>query len=179
MSDMPSQPSAGTPLPAGSSSTVSDRPAPGRHWIVVAVVALAAMLVGALATAATLFAIRDDQPQPQHRYEVRVRLDLAATAEQKTVVESALSTRYPADAIRTESRAEAYERFKELFKDQPDLLESVRPDSLPESLLVVTVGRLFDCAALAAVKGMTGVDGIIVRQLAAVGRPDAVLLNCP
>ncbi|GAA3730618.1 hypothetical protein GCM10022225_10560 [Plantactinospora mayteni] len=144
-----------------------------------AAVALAAMLVGALATAATLFAMRDDQPQPQHRYEVRVRLDVAATADQKAVVESSLSTRYPTGAVRTESRDEAYERFKELFKDQPDLLYSVRPDSLPESLLVVTAGRLFDCAGLAAVEGMPGVDGIIVRQLPAVGRPDAVLLNCP
>jgi cell division protein FtsX len=32
-----------------------------------------------------------------------------------------------------ESREEAYRRFAELYRDSPDLVESVRPDSLPES----------------------------------------------
>jgi FtsX extracellular domain len=35
--------------------------------------------------------------------------------------------------VRTETQAEAYERFKEIFADDPELLELARPESLPAS----------------------------------------------
>lgn len=53
--------------------------------------------------------------------------------------------RRAADALRDDDRiarldtvtqAEAYERFKEMFKDQPELVEQVRPESLPASIEV-------------------------------------------
>ncbi|PZG01524.1 hypothetical protein C1I99_06880 [Micromonospora deserti] len=167
------------PLPAVSPSAVSDQSAPWLRWIVLAAVALAAMLVGAIATTVVLFSMRDGQPQPQNGYEVRVSLEVDVTAEQKGAVESALSTRYPADGVERESREEAWERFKELFKDQPDLIRSASPSAMPESFRVVTVSQVFDCAALAPVERMPGVDKIIVRQLADGRHPGAVVLNCP
>lgn len=39
--------------------------------------------------------------------------------------------------VEEETQAQAYERFKEIFADQPELLELARPDSLPASLGLV------------------------------------------
>ncbi|MDQ7907498.1 permease-like cell division protein FtsX [Phytohabitans sp. ZYX-F-186] len=143
-------------------------------------VVVAAMLCGAgAATAVTLLVVRDEQPQSTREYEVRVILDVDLPAEQKAAVESALSSRYPADTIGLETREEAYQRFKETYKDDPDLVESVRPESLPESFVVTTTVEAFDCAALSPVERMDGVEAIRVWQPAAAGRPCAVLLDCP
>jgi cell division protein FtsX len=38
------------------------------------------------------------------------------------------------ESVREETRQQAYERFKETFKDQPDLVELARPESLPASV---------------------------------------------
>jgi FtsX extracellular domain len=92
---------------------------------------------------------------------------------------SALSSRYPAGTIRVETGEEAYQRFKELYKNEPDLIEKVRPESLPESLLVTTTAKVFDCAVLAPVARMDGVASAQVWQLAAGERPRAAVLDCP
>lgn len=142
--------------------------------------AVAAMLCGAgTASAVTFLVVRDDRgSQPAREYEVRVFLDVDTTAEQKAAVQAALSSRYPG-TIRVETREEAYQRFKELYKNEPDLVEKVRPDSFPESLLVTTTAKVFDCAALAPVARMDGVDSARVWQLAAGERPRAAVLDCP
>ncbi|MGI5212725.1 permease-like cell division protein FtsX [Plantactinospora sp. CA-290183] len=190
MSDLPPRPAMGPPT-MGPPSTVppapavpppgaADRSAAWRPWILLAAVAVLAMLVGAgAATAVVLAFAPDGPPRPQQRYETRVTLTMDATAEQKAAVEAALTARYPADGVRLESRAETWERFREVFKDDPELLDRVRPDDLPESFLVRSGGRVFDCAGLAPVERLPGVDQIRVRQLAAGGLPDADLLGCP
>ena len=38
------------------------------------------------------------------------------------------------ESVREETRQEAYDRFKEIFADQPDLVESASPESLPASV---------------------------------------------
>lgn len=173
---MSDNPPAIDPLPAPASRSV-----PWLHWVVLAAAAGTAMLCGAgAATLVTLLVMRgDDQPQTAQRYEVRVILDMDATAAQKAAVESMLSSRYPGGPIRLESRPEAYERFKDVFKDRPDLLRDIRPEAMAESLLAVTTTKGFDCAALSPVEGVDGVDAVHVRRLADAGHPDAVLLDCP
>ncbi|MCW6003431.1 permease-like cell division protein FtsX [Micromonospora sp. CPCC 205371] len=171
MSDTP--PAAAPPPAAG-------RSAPWLRWAVLAGVTIVAMLAGAGgATAVTLLIVRDEQPQTARQYEVQVFLDVAATAEQKAAVESDLSARYPAGAIRLQTREEAYENFKQVYKDDPDLLRSVEPSSLPESFVVTTTATGFDCAALSPVERMDGVDEATVRRLDDSGRPDALILGCP
>lgn len=45
------------------------------------------------------------------------------------------------ESVREETRQEAYEHFKEVFKDQPELVELARPESLPAAVhLVVRKG---------------------------------------
>lgn len=41
-----------------------------------------------------------------------------------------------------ETRDETYERFKEVFKDRPDLLEQVRPESVSASVSLVPAGSI-------------------------------------
>ncbi|MGN9913886.1 permease-like cell division protein FtsX [Phytohabitans sp. LJ34] len=170
-----------TPAAAVPPPTPADRSAPRPRRVLLAALAVAALLCGAgLASAVTFLVMRDDAgPGPAREHEVRVFLDVDATAEQKAAVESALSSRYPGGTIRVETREQAYQRFKELYKDEPDLVEKVRPDSFPESLLVTTTAKVFDCAGLAAVAEMDGVGSATVWQLAAGERPRAMILDCP
>lgn len=42
-------------------------------------------------------------------------------------------------AVGTETRQRAFERFKEIFKDQPELLKLARPEALPASVYVLPI----------------------------------------
>ncbi|WP_158554022.1 permease-like cell division protein FtsX [Micromonospora deserti] len=175
MSDMPPQPSAGTPLPAVSPSDIPDQSAPWLRWIVLAAVALAAMLVGAGAAATSfLVLVQDGQ---QDRYVVTVFLGADVTAEQKEAVESALSARYPVDGVRLDSAEETWERYREQYKDTLDL-DDETPEGVSESFRVETTGEVFDCAALSPVGRMAGVRMISVVQPPAEGRPYTLLVDC-
>jgi cell division protein FtsX len=157
------------------------RSTPWLNWVVLLAVAVAAMLCGAgAATAVTVLVLRNDQAPQTHRYEVRALLEADATTEEKAAVESTLSTLYPGGTIRVESRDEAYQRFREVFKDDAELLNTVQPSDLSESLLLTTEAKTpFDCAALSPVERTDGVDAVRVRQLGAGGRPTAIVMDCP
>ena len=73
-------------------------------------------------------------------------------------VEQSLSNAPGVVTVRFESKEEAYERFKEVFADQPTLIENVSPDALPQSFRVqLTSSETFDqVAAMAeALPGVT------------------------
>ncbi|MER7166154.1 permease-like cell division protein FtsX [Micromonospora sp. NPDC000207] len=65
--------------------------------------------------------------------EVSIFLKPEATEEQRTALEGQLRS----DALVRETiyvdKNEAYERFKEMYQDAPDLVNAVKPDQLPES----------------------------------------------
>ncbi|MBF9127469.1 hypothetical protein I0C86_00435 [Plantactinospora sp. S1510] len=174
MSDPAPAPPTQAPPPAEPPPA---RSVPGRYWAVLAAVAAAAMLVGA-AVATTVLLVVVPLGQPQHRYDVGVLLDLDATAEQKSAIRAALAALRPEDGIRFQSREETWEKFKEQFKNQPDLLNGARPESMPESFWFRRTGKTFDCAALTPVRQLPGVDDITVLQLPAGGRTGA-LVDCP
>ncbi|MFC6017049.1 permease-like cell division protein FtsX [Plantactinospora solaniradicis] len=171
MSDPAPAPPTATPSAADSPPA---RSVPGRYWAVLAAVAAAAMLVGA-AIATTVLLVVVQVGQPEQRYEVGVILDLDVTAEQKSTIEAALAALRPVDGIRLQSREETWEKFKEQYKDQPDLLNSAQPGSMPESFRLRSTGKTFDCGALAPVRKLSGVDEITVFQLPADGRPGAIV----
>lgn len=50
-------------------------------------------------------------------------------------------------SVKTETKAEAYERAKALFKDDPELLDALTPDTMPASV-ELTVGPDVDTKAL-------------------------------
>ena len=96
--------------------------------------------------------------------EVAVFLTGEVTEAQRTALQSSLQTDPRVRDLRFESRAEAYERFRELWKDSPDFVEAVGPQSLPESFRL----NLTDPAAFRAFhEAFLGRDGIqdIVGQV--------------
>lgn len=68
--------------------------------------------------------------------QVSIFLVNDATQAQKDAIETKLTGDPLVKSMSFEDRAEAYDRFRELFKDSPDLVRNVKPDSLPESFRV-------------------------------------------
>jgi len=58
------------------------------------------------------------------------------TQAQRDQIQKDLTATPQVDRVYYESQKEAYERFKEQFKDSPDLVANVSPDALPESFRV-------------------------------------------
>jgi cell division protein FtsX len=170
MADL-SPPPAASPPPAPSAP-----PARRRRRIVLVTAAVVVVLVGAIAVAAIVTFGRDREPR--HRYEVTVFLEADVTAEQKAAVEPALRALHPVDGVRFESREQAWARFRERFKDKPDLVASTKAESMPQSFRLATTGRVFDCAALAPVRQLPGVNQIVVVQVPAKDSPGATV-ECP
>jgi cell division protein FtsX len=130
------------------------------------------MLVGAVAaTTVVLVVSRGDQ----HEYAISVFLTRDVTAEQKTAIESALHALQPVEAIKFESREQAWQHFKEMFKDSPDMIAQASADAMPESFRLTTKGREFDCARLIPIRRLPGVDEIQVIQRPIKGKPGAVV----
>jgi cell division transport system permease protein len=72
------------------------------------------------------------------RVEVSIFLKADITDEQRSALDGELrADPLVADGgVTYESREEAYENFRQLYRDSPDLVESVKPDTLPESFRV-------------------------------------------
>jgi cell division transport system permease protein len=91
--------------------------------------------------------------------QVSVFLNSAVTEEQKRAIESALRRLASVREVRFESRQEAYARFKEQFKDAPDLIAATRPDSFPDSFRVTLKAPSGFCD-VARLKNQPGVSEI-------------------
>jgi cell division transport system permease protein len=63
----------------------------------------------------------------------------AITAEQQEELREELEAQEVVDEVMYESKQEAYDRFTDLFEDQPSLVESIDPDTLPASFRVSLV----------------------------------------
>lgn len=64
-----------------------------------------------------------------------------ADAEMQAAADS-LRGRDLVAAVGTETRQRAFERFKEIFKDQPELVKLTRPEALPASVWVLPSRRV-------------------------------------
>ncbi len=60
----------------------------------------------------------------------------SVTQEQRDQISKDLAATPQVEKVYYESQADAYKRFKEQFKDSPDLVANVTPDALPESFRV-------------------------------------------
>jgi cell division transport system permease protein len=58
------------------------------------------------------------------------------TPEQRAELEASLEAEPVVDEVFYESKQQAYERFRDQFKDEPELIETVTPDALPASFRV-------------------------------------------
>jgi cell division protein FtsX len=58
------------------------------------------------------------------------------TDAEMQATETALRSDQRVAATKTETKQQAYERFKVIFKDQPDLVKLARPEALPASVWI-------------------------------------------
>lgn len=73
------------------------------------------------------------KPPPPQPVDVSVFLEMTATEQQKQSIEASIRALPGVSDVRFETREEAYVEFKKLFKDSPALVDTVRPQDLPES----------------------------------------------
>jgi cell division transport system permease protein len=70
------------------------------------------------------------------KIEVSVFLARQVSADQRQSIESQLRAQPVVDRVYYESKQQAYDRFKDQFKDSPDMIRNVTPSVLPESFRV-------------------------------------------
>lgn len=97
-------------------------------------------------------------------FRVRVYFSQEGTDEHMRRAADALRDDDRVAELTTETQQQAYERFKVVFKDQPDLVEQVRPDSLPASIEALPAEGISNTElARDLEKELTGVDSVEER----------------
>lgn len=68
--------------------------------------------------------------------EVTIFLADTVTDEQRSSLSSRLEGDNLVQSVQHETKQQAYDRFKQLFRSSPDLVDNVKPEALPESFRV-------------------------------------------
>ena len=98
------------------------------------------------------------------KVEVSIFLKEEITAEQEQQLRVDLEALPEVDTVFFESKAEAYERFKEQFKESPAIVSNVTADALPKSFRVKLVdAEKFDVVAT-AFAARPGVDNVVNQR---------------
>lgn len=87
-----------------------------------------------------------------------------ATEADISVVRGALALDGDVVEVQLATPEQAYERFAELFADQPELVETVDPDSLPRSLRVTLAADVEAADIVARYDGFDGVQAVVPQQ---------------
>ncbi|WP_422771496.1 permease-like cell division protein FtsX [Plantactinospora sp. WMMC1484] len=96
--------------------------------------------------------------------EVSIFLVAGVTEEQRTQLQTELEGDPLVREVKYESKQEAYERFKKLFADSPDLVNAVQADKLPESFRINLVNPEQYQQILDTYKDREGIDDIIDQR---------------
>lgn len=163
--------------PVASSSAPAGAPSGRRRWLILASVAVVAMLIGAVAASTVLIAL-DRVGRSDVQYTVRVFLVDDITPAQKAGVEATLSELRSVEQVRFRTREQALREFQERYKDEPNLTRDVKLDTMPESFQLVIAAERFDCAVFVPVSRVSGVEEVLVVQLASDGKERAII-GCP
>ncbi|MCU7722553.1 permease-like cell division protein FtsX [Actinoplanes sp. KI2] len=106
---------------------------------------------------------------PDGAFVVAVFLTQGVTAAQRSDLQAALQA-YPAVRdLQRESRQEAFARFQQLWKDDPNFVQSVDADSLPESFRVTLAPAAYPDFE-ARFHGRPGVQDIVAPSCPGAGR---------
>ncbi|WP_433725302.1 permease-like cell division protein FtsX [Actinoplanes sp. CA-051413] len=116
--------------------------------------------------ASVLMYMQVDQMKNYYYGEIEVSIFLRedVTAAQRASIEQLLSTN-PLVAEKTyESRQQAYEKFQVLWRDSPDFVKSVTPDSLPESWRVKLKNPEQYAEFNSQIEGTPGIQDIVDQR---------------
>lgn len=100
----------------------------------ILVVVVSLYLVGAVFVAS--FAVDRALTLQTRKVEVAVFLNRDVTTEERDSIQRDLLAMPEVGSVVYESKEEAYESFKELFRDEPEIVAATTPDALPESFRV-------------------------------------------
>lgn len=100
----------------------------------VLVVSVSLYLVGVVLIAS--FAVDRALTLQTRKVEVAVFLNREVTPEERDSIQRDLLAMPEVGSVEYESKQEAYERFKILFRDEPEIVENTTADALPESFRV-------------------------------------------
>ncbi|RSM53083.1 ABC transporter permease, partial [Actinoplanes sp. ATCC 53533] len=98
------------------------------------------------------------------KVEVSIFLRQDVTEPQTSAINNAIASNPLVLNKEFETQAQAFEKFKELWKDSPDFVNSVTPDSLPASFRVKLKDPEQYKAFAEQVKGMPGIQDIVDQR---------------
>ncbi|MFY1636144.1 permease-like cell division protein FtsX [Solwaraspora sp. WMMB335] len=96
--------------------------------------------------------------------EVSIFLVSDVSEEQRTSLQSSLDADPLIATVTYESKEEAYSRFRTLYEDAPDLVNSVKPEQLPESFRIKLVNPEEYQAIFDKYNGTEGIDEIVDQR---------------
>jgi cell division transport system permease protein len=96
--------------------------------------------------------------------EVSIFLREDVTEAQRTAISQAIDGNPLVQSKTYESREDAFEKFKVLWRDSPDFINSVGPDSLPESYRVKLKDHEQYAAFADQMKGQQGIQDIVDQR---------------
>ncbi len=149
-----------------------DQPRPSRRLLVL--VAVAALLAGAVAAASAVFLLGWRPPQ-ERQYVVSAVLEKDVTAQQKDAVEQALGGIRSAGTVRFLSRADTYARLREALKSNPELLDKITEAAAFESYEVTFRDAEFTCDGVTTIGKLPGVDRLNVTRKPTAKEPGATV----
>src|SRR2546426_845760 len=100
----------------------------------ILVVAVSLYLVGGVLLLS--FAIDRAVGLQTRKVEIAVFLNQDVTPDERNSLQQALVAMPEVGRVDYESKQDAYERFKQLFRDEPEIVQNTSADALPESFRV-------------------------------------------
>jgi cell division transport system permease protein len=128
----------------------------------VAMILTTAISLGLMGTGILIAGMISDMKEIYYdKVQVSIFLTDDVTDEQRSAIEQKLKASDEVKNFVYESKDEAYKRFKEQFAQQPDLVNNVGPDALPESFRVELVNpERYSVIAAEFPNGQNGVDQV-------------------
>jgi cell division transport system permease protein len=128
----------------------------------VAMILTTAISLGLMGTGLLIWHMIDDMKQIYYdKVQVSIFLADGVTDQQRQAIEQQLKSSSEVKHFIYESKAEAYARFKEQFKQQPELVQNTPQDALPESFRVELVNpERYKVIAQEFPNGKNGVDQV-------------------
>ena len=116
--------------------------------------------------ASVLMYMQVDQMKTYYYGEIQVSIFLRedVSEAQRTAINQAIDTNALVLSKTYETRAQAFEKFKVLWRDSPDFIKSVGPDSLPESFRVKLKDPEQYQVFADHIKGLPGIQDIVDQR---------------